>query len=222
MTVQTGPFIIKNLFEETTDGQYPGNDGSIFDFNREYKLIIDDMIKSCMEFDHIDAKKIAVSYTPSKTNSKYGLQAKIYPLRFEGGARDKVINNYKFTVEQFSHNSEEIYYIIAFCIPRFLNLDAQGKLETIAHELFHISPRFNGDIRRFSLGAKAAHGSSKDIFDKHIGNIAKNYLYSSTRIMLPKFLYYDYKKLKQTFKEIKFTKLKIPKILREKLELNPF
>ncbi|MEZ7891504.1 MAG: putative metallopeptidase [Candidatus Wallbacteria bacterium] len=219
MTIKTGPFLIKNLFETSTDDENSVNDNLIFDFNHEYKLIIDDMIKSCVEFGHIDPKKIAVSYTPSKTNSKYGLQAKIYPLRFEGGAREKIINNYKFTIETLSHKNEEIYYIIAFCIPRFLNLDAQGKLETIAHELFHISPRFNGDIRRFSLGARAAHGASKDIFDRHIGNIAKNYLYSSMRSILPKFLYYDYKKLKQNFKEIKFTKLKIPKILREKLEL---
>lgn len=192
--------------------------GSVFDFNREYKKVICDVIRSCEEFSHIDPKNIAVSYTPSKTKGKYGLQAKIYPLRFEGGSIEKTVDGHLFRLDEIFFDNEPVYYIIAFCVPRFLNLAISEKLETIVHELFHISPKFNGDIRRLSLGAKAAHGSSKDIFDRFVAKIVKRYLYSAERALLPKFLYFDYKKLAQHYSEIKFEKLKIPRIIMEKSE----
>ncbi len=202
-------------FIKTDDNEF---NPRLFDFNREYKNLIVSIIKNCPEFSHIDSRRIAVSYSPAKTNSKYGLQAKIYPLRFEGGASEKIERGYRFKLQPLFHDGEEIFYLIAFCVPRFLNLGKAEKLETIAHELFHISPRFNGDIRRLSGGGKSAHGSSKDIYDKFMEKIVQRYLYSSDRPALPKFLEFDYKKLKQVFLEIKFTKLKVPKILVEKLE----
>jgi predicted metallopeptidase len=195
-------------------GQAEG--AAAFDFNREYMSVVRDVARACEEFGHIDADRIAVSYSMAKTSAKHGLQAKIYPLRFEGGAREKSSKGYKFTIPPVFYDGVEIFYIISFCIPRFLNLSISEKLETIIHELFHISPRFNGDIRRLSMGSKAAHGSSHEIFDRFVAKIVKRYLYSGSRSLLPKFLYMDYKKLKQAYAEIRLEKLKIPKIITEK------
>ncbi len=189
----------------------------VFDFNREYMNVVRDVARACEEFGHIDSERIAVSYSAAKSNSKYGLQAKIYPLRFEGGAREKISKGFKFSIPPVFYDGVEIYYIISFCIPRFLDLSVSGKLETIVHELFHISPRFNGDIRRLTTGARAAHGASHEIYDRFVGRIVKRYLYSSARSVLPKFLYFDYKKLKQVYHSIRVEKLKIPKILTEKV-----
>jgi len=189
-----------------------------FDFNAEYKAVIDSVIKNCQEFSNFDPARIAVSYSEAKSRSKYGLQAKIYPLRFEGGSTEKIMRGHKFTVDPLIIDGNDILYVVSFCIPRFLNLNLPEKIETIVHELYHISPRFNGDIRRLSLGKNAAHGPNMKLLDKYIEGIARRYLYSPGRPILPKFLEYDYKHLKQVFGEILFTKIKVPKIITQKLE----
>lgn len=191
---------------------------SIFNFNKEYFKVIENIVSVCDEFKHINLNHIAISYSKTHSKSKYGICAKIYPLRFEGGTSEKIKDNYKFSIPSLYVNNNEIYYVISFCIPRFLNLSLTEKLETIIHELFHISPKFNGDIRRLTISNKAAHGHNKNIFDNFIYKLVQRYLNSPKRFALPPFLYMDYKKLINTYKKIEFEKIKIPKINVEVLK----
>ncbi len=66
-------------------------------------------------------------------------------------------------------------YVIYFLVPRFLNLPLREKLITVFHELYHISPDFDGDIRRFP-GRNYAHGSSRKKFNAFIGKLVESYL----------------------------------------------
>lgn len=193
---------------------------AVFDFNAEYKTVIESVIRNCPEYSNFDPARIAVSYSEARSRSRYGLQAKIYPLRFEGGTTERTVNGYHFSVAPLRIGGVDILYIISFCIPRFLNLSLAEKIETIVHELYHISPRFNGDIRRLSLGKNAAHGPNMKLLDKYIEGIARRYLYSPTRPILPKFLEYDYRQLKNVFGDIEFTKVRAPKIITKKVEQN--
>ena len=62
----------------------------------------------------------------------------------------------------------EMLYILSFYLPRFQNLDFREKLITVLHELWHISPQFNGDIRRHA-GRYHAHTHSQAEYDERDG-----------------------------------------------------
>ena len=51
-------------------------------------------------------------------------------------------------------------YLVTFCLPRFLDQDFDDKFVTLFHELYHISPDFDGDLRRHD-GRYDLHSHSK-------------------------------------------------------------
>ena len=65
----------------------------------------------------------------------------------------------------------------SFYLPRFMNLDFREKLITVLHELWHISPDFNGDIRRHA-GRYHAHTHSQAEYDAEMGVLADRWLRS--------------------------------------------
>ena len=66
-------------------------------------------------------------------------------------------------------------YILNFYLPRFLDLPLREKLTTTLHELWHIGPKFDGDVRR--LGGRCfAHGSSQKQYDAHIEALLDRWL----------------------------------------------
>jgi hypothetical protein len=81
----------------------------------------------------------------------------------------------------------EMLYVVYFLVPRFLNLPFREKLVTIFHELYHISPEFNGDIRRFP-GKNYAHGSSRKKFNKQMDEFVNSYLEKTADSSLAGFL----------------------------------
>ena len=55
-------------------------------------------------------------------------------------------------------------YVLNFYLPRFLDLPLEEKLITVVHELWHIGPRCDGDLRRFR-GRCYAHSGSRKEYD---------------------------------------------------------
>jgi hypothetical protein len=66
-------------------------------------------------------------------------------------------------------------YILSFYLPRFMDLPLSEKLITILHELWHIGPDFNGDIRRHA-GRCFAHTGSQKNYDAHMDTLAQRWL----------------------------------------------
>ena len=66
-------------------------------------------------------------------------------------------------------------YLLSFYLPRFLNHSFEEKLTTVIHELWHISPSFNGDLRRLP-GRCYAHGSSEREYHKQMEALAAKWL----------------------------------------------
>jgi len=75
------------------------------------------------------------------------------------------------------HEGRQILYLIYLLTPRFLRLSPTEKLNTIIHELFHISEDCDGDIRRFA-GRNFAHGASRDRYNRQISRLTEIYLES--------------------------------------------
>ena len=66
-------------------------------------------------------------------------------------------------------------YLVTFCLPRFLDQDFDDKFITLFHELYHISPAFDGDLRRHA-GRCDLHSNSKRLYDAHMADLARSYL----------------------------------------------
>jgi hypothetical protein len=85
---------------------------------------------------------------------------------------------------------------MTFCLPRFLDLDFDEKFITLFHELYHISPAFDGDLRRHN-GRYALHSHSQRLYDRHMAAMARAYLADGARPELHAFLRLSFAQLLQ-------------------------
>jgi len=81
---------------------------------------------------------------------------------------------------------------------------------TVLHELYHISPLFNGDVRRFS-GKNYAHGSSRKRYDDIINKFTGEYMNSTNHPELSTFLKYKYSELRRRNGAIYGDMIRIPR-----------
>ena len=89
--------------------------------------------------------------------------ASLTPLRFAGGQRHTLRRGRQWTLQRVCEDGREMLYILNFYLPRFLDLPLDEKLTTVVHELWHIGPRFDGDLRRFGGRCYAHSGSQKTL-----------------------------------------------------------
>ncbi len=82
---------------------------------------------------------------------------------------------YHYAMLPYHYEGREILYIIYFMLPRFQNLSFRDKLETLIHEIYHISPRCDGDLRRLK-GRSHIHGNSIEEYDRNIRAITDRFL----------------------------------------------
>jgi predicted metallopeptidase len=141
--------------------------------------LIADAVNRLEEFHHIRPEQLLVCLSTTRSGGIHGTYAKIHPLRFAHGAISTEVRRgrrrYACTMPTVTHNQHEILYLIYFLVPRFLNQTLREKLITIFHELYHIAPAFDGDIRRFP-GRNYAHGSSKKAYNQRIALLVDTYL----------------------------------------------
>lgn len=185
----------------------------------ELERLIADIAAKLDEFLHIDPRRLLVCVNSSRS-SQHGTFAKIHPLRFHGGELTKVVKRGRSSIAcimpEVSHNGVEMLYVIYFTLPRFMDRPLKEKLITIIHELYHISPAFDGDIRRFP-GRNFAHGSSTKKYNLLMESFVDRYLLlpaSSERVA---FLDGDMATLRLKHRAIVGRKMEMPKIRLEKI-----
>lgn len=126
--------------------------------------IIDEIVRHSPSLAHIDVAKVLVCIGSNRSGRRGGMYGKLIPLRFENGTEIVRYRGRYYSLPAISHNGADCLYIIYFYMPKFFDLPWKEKLRVIFHELYHISPRFDGDIRRMGV-VKTAHGHSKKHFD---------------------------------------------------------
>ena len=137
--------------------------------------IIADIVRAVPLLRHIDVQRTLVCIGSNKTGNRGCTYGKLVPLKFENGSGVLKYRNRYYGIPEIIHDGRTYLYIIYFYMPRFFNLSFEEKLRVIFHELYHISPEFNGDIRR--MGAvKKAHGHSKKHFDAHYAGDLKAFI----------------------------------------------
>ena len=102
---------------------------------------------------HVDMSRVAVSFSQTRRAGSQGMFASLTPLRFAGGRMHVFRRKRRWGIQRlFDPDGLEMLYILTFYLPRFLDLPLREKLTTVLHELWHIGPKFDGDVRR--LGSR--------------------------------------------------------------------
>src|SRR5204863_1988667 len=127
------------------------------------------------DFEHVRMDQVAVTFAQARRRVTYGLQAKLTPLRFEGGELVTRRRGKLWTIQRWYAGDVEMMYILTFYLPRFLEQSFREKLITVMHELYHISPVFDGDIRRLP-GHYHVHPHSQKEYDRHMDSLVDRYL----------------------------------------------
>jgi len=147
-----------------------------FDFTRHMRRICRDLAVRLPDLRHVDVDRIAISFSQARSSALHGLLASLTPMRFEGGHPFEVRAGKRWVVEPlYDDAGREMLYILNFYLPRFLNHPFEEKLTTVLHELWHISPKFDGDLRRHE-GACYVHGRSKTAYDATMAAMARRWL----------------------------------------------
>ncbi|MCB0403464.1 MAG: hypothetical protein KDD51_01665 [Bdellovibrionales bacterium] len=154
----------------------------MLDFNASMLCLVDEIVRVVPEFHMIRTDRLRVSATFNQSSSRSGLVAYLLPLKYKDGRpfEHKIRGQriYHYGMVPVYHNGTELLYIIYFMLPRFLNLSLREKLETVIHELYHVSPHYNGDVRRLK-GRSYLHGNSLKAYDRTIAVITDRFLSAS-------------------------------------------
>lgn len=185
---------------------------SRFDFCEAMTRLCEDICARHQEFQHVQMPRVAVTFAQTRSPVEWGVQARLTPLRFQGGATVERRKGRLWTVQKVVHRGQEALYILTFLLPRFLNLPFDEKLVTVFHELYHISPEFNGDIRRFG-GACYVHTGSQKNYDRQMAVFAKEYLSAKPPESLYSFLKLDFAQLRQHAGDVVGLRIALPRLI---------
>jgi hypothetical protein len=166
-----------------------------FHITAALRLLCNDMVQRLPELAHIDMDRVAIGFCQTRRNVSHGMYASLTPLRFEGGQLERVVRGTRWRVERLiDQQGQDFLYLLSVYLPRFQNVTLEEKLSTVVHELWHISPRFDGDLRRHA-GRCYAHGKSKAAYDAQMDRLAQQWLAADPPPALYEFLEYRFDEL---------------------------
>ncbi len=149
------------------------------DLSAELSHLAGDVCRRVKVLAHIDPEALLFTLSRSRALGEHGLYARICPLRPWNG-NNEVTRRQRGRLEiwrlpRLQHEGRDILYLINLLVPRFFRLSFREKLHTLLHELYHISPSFDGSLRRFP-GRCHAHGRSRRRYDADVAVLVDDYL----------------------------------------------
>jgi len=183
-----------------------------FDFCGHVRRLCADIAVRCPELAHVDVAKLLFCTTQARSGRVHGLQARVTPLRFRNGALRRQRHGIPYQVQRYVVDGCEMLYLVTFCLPRFLDQEFDDKFVTLFHELYHVSPAFDGDLRRHS-GRCQVHSRSKRAYDQHMGHLARAYLAGGADPSLHAFLRLNFAQLQHRHGQVAAVVVPRPKLL---------
>jgi hypothetical protein len=183
-----------------------------FDFCGHIRRLSESIVLKTAELGHIDVSRVLFSVTQSRSGRPHGLQARVTPLRFRAGELFRRHRGFEYQVQRFRVDGREMLYLMTFCLPRFLDQDFDQKFITLFHELFHIGPKFDGDLRRHH-GRYQVHTHSQKEYDNRMAQMAREYLQSGVDAELHAFFRLNFAQLRHRHGEVMGVKVPRPKLL---------
>ncbi len=194
------------------DGLPTGPHGRPFDFCGHLRRLCGAVARRCEEFKHLDVSRLLFGMTQARGARLHGLQARVTPLRFEGGALRRPRRGVPYQVQRYLVDGREMLYLVTFCLPRFLDQSFDDKLVTLFHELYHVGAAFDGDLRRHA-GRCALHTRSKRRYDDHMAELARGYLDGGADPSLHAFLRLNFSQLVQRHGAVEAVVVPRPKLI---------
>ena len=178
------------------------------------------MTRLCQDFSnrvdalsHIDMSRVLVTVSQTRKRVSHGLYASVTPLRFPGAALSGLVRGRRMAMPIVTNRAGvEQYYVATFYLPRFLCVSFEEKLETVAHELWHISPTFDGTLREFA-GTTRVHGKSRAEYDAWSRTLAARYLASGPEAAAFDFLKHHPRHLRERYGSLTALQLPRPKLI---------
>jgi hypothetical protein len=184
-----------------------------FDFTAHVRRLCQDMTGRLPELRHVDLERVAICFCQTRKAVRHGMYASLTPMRFAGGGLQTVRRGRKWAIQQlFDERGREMLYILRFYLPRFLDLEFREKLTTVVHELWHVNPRFDGDLRRHG-GRCYAHGASQKRYDAHVTRLVDSWLALAPPEPLYEFLRHTFQELVQRYGRVYGLKIPAPKLI---------
>ena len=183
-----------------------------FDFCAHIEQLGRSIASRMPQFRHLDFSRILIAANQARSPSAHGLQARVTPLRFEGGRLTRKRRGVTYQVQRYSVADRDLLYLVSFCLPRFLDLDFDEKFITLFHELYHISPAFDGDLRRHE-GRYCIHSHSQRRYDQHMSELAREYVAGGADPALHAFFYFSFAELEARHKSVVGVVVPRPKII---------
>ena len=184
-----------------------------FDFTLHMRRLCGHMVAGLPDLAHVDLSRVAISFCQARTRDARGLFASLTPLRFAGGRTETVRRGRRWGIQRLlDPGGREMLYLLNFYLPRFLDLEFREKLNTVLHELWHVGPRFDGDLRRFS-GRCYAHSGSRKRFDRQVDRMVDRYLALDPPEALLAFLRCDFPTLVGRYGRVFGQRIAAPKLV---------
>lgn len=154
----------------------PGDPAAGLDFTTHMRRLCAALVERLPELSHIDLARVAIGFRQSRRRGAAGVQATLTPLRFAGGNLTKTVRGRRWGIERIAdERGREMLYLLNFFLPRFFESPFEERLVTVLHELWHIGPAFDGDLRRFG-GRCYAHSRSRESYDRQMNRLARRWL----------------------------------------------
>lgn len=166
-----------------------------FDFTAAMRTLCGDIACRLEAFSHIDVERVAFNICQTRRDVSHGMYASLTPLRFSGGSAFKTMRGVSWVIQEIRDDTGRDYlYLLSFYLPRFQNTTFEEKLITVFHELWHIGPNFDGDLRRYE-GRCYAHGPSQSEYDARMKLFAQEWLSLNPPCHLYEFLLLSFEEL---------------------------
>jgi len=109
--------------------------------------------------------RVVVSVVKCRSRCGNGVCATVTSLRRAGGKAHSGRRCPAPRALGIIKTEREALYLLKFFLPRFHDLSVEEKIATVLHELYHIDPKFNGELRHFN-GRHWVHGPSQGAYEK--------------------------------------------------------
>lgn len=150
-----------------------------FSYTQALEGVLELICESSSLFDHVELDKVLVSFSQARKRTSWGIYAKVVPLRFEEGRTIGKEGDTWIRTDEFTFEGREILYLLYVYLPRFHDQSFRDKVLTLFHELFHIHPEMNGDLRRLP-GPNPFHGASREEYDRNLEPFVDDFLDSAS------------------------------------------
>lgn len=191
-----------------------------FNITAHVRTLCIDVTKRLPEMTHIDMTRVAVAFCQARKRVSHGMYASLTPMRFERGSLYMARHGRRYTCQRlYDTQGREFLYILSLYLPRFMDCPFKEKLVTIFHELWHISPDFDGDIRRHG-GRCHVHTHSQKEYDTHMEQMVDDWLRRSPPDHLYNFLRLRFDELYRRHGPVYGNKIPNPKLIPVDTEIS--